>query len=371
MKRLLSYALLLTAPLAIAATSHAQAPSGEETAPLYIGSEWTPLRVTTLAVYQHYDDNGTTVSQVTLPVSVFVPVTPDVGFSLRTGYASSDGSGMTTISGFADAQLALSHNRTLGPGSAVASISVNLPSGDGTLTQAESETAFLVGQGFYRFRLPSLGQGFNVAPGLTWAVPLGVNYAAGVGVAYQYRGPFEPRAELDDSYDPGDELLVTAGLDARVSESSTIAVDVSYAHYQADTWMGLDYTTGDAITLTAQWTEVVGPHEVSVLGRVRHKEESTVPAATSAFLGLDATVPDQGRLLGHARFRVSSRLRIGALVQGRFYSESAAFDARTLYDVGLVPEFDIARGLTLLGRIGGTFGTLQGINVGGGLAWSM
>ncbi len=371
MKRRFASSFLLVAVLALADSSRAQLPTSDSATPIYTAGETPSIQVTTLAIYQIYDDSGSSVSQLTLPVSVFVPVTPRLGLSLRTSYAASDSDGMTSLSGLGDAQIAASYNFDIGPGSAVASASANLPSGESTLTLDEAATAFLIGQGFYGFRLPSLGQGFNVAPAVTWAVPLNTNLAVGLGAAYQVRGSVEPRTGFGESYDPGDELLLTAGLDARVRETSTVALDVTYARYGSDTWMGLDYSTGDAVAATVLWTEVLGPHNVRVLGRVGHRQESMVPPGTSAFLGLDATVPNQGRLLGHARFRVSPRLVMGAATQGRYYSASRAFEERRLFDAALIPEFEIMPGLTLLGRVGGTLGTLQGIEVGAGLSWSM
>src|SRR5690606_28120510 len=101
------------------------------------------------------------------------------------------------------------------------------------LSSEEFRTSVLLSQHVYGFRVPVLGQGFNAAPGLTVAVPVSDRVVVGVGFAYQYRGAFEP---LDDgrSYDPGDEVLVTGGLDAALSDTWTISGDASYALYQTD-----------------------------------------------------------------------------------------------------------------------------------------
>ncbi|NNF57738.1 MAG: hypothetical protein HKN04_05805 [Rhodothermaceae bacterium] len=369
MKRSLPWLSLLIVLLVSFPVLQAQGPGGGAGSPLYVGSQRAPIQVSSLMLYQRFEDDD--LSQLTLPLAVFVPVSSNLALSLRTGYASADGSGMTELSGLADAQVALSYHQAIGLGGLVASVSANLPSGESSLTQEQAATAFLVGQSFYGFRLPSLGQGFNVSPGLTWAAPLGEAHAVGVGVAYQYRGAFEPRSGINDRYDPGDELLLTVGLDHRLNPASAFALDLTYVHYQADEWRGVTYETGDAIALTGQWASTTGPLDVQILGRVRRKAGSTLPPEASTLLGLDATVPIQGRVRGHLRYQVGSRFRIGAWLQGRHYVASEAFRQRTLYDVGLLPELDVFPGLTLLGRLGGTVGTLQGLEAGFGFSWSM
>jgi hypothetical protein len=322
-------------------------------------------------VYQHYEDDDLQLSQLTIPFTALVPLTPALGLSLRTVYASTDGDDLAAFFGMADAQAALSYYRTLGAGSAVASLAVNLPVGTAVATREEVETAYLLGLGFFDFRVPSFGQGLNVTPGLTYAFPVAPNLALGVGASYQYRGDFEPRAFAAETYDPGDEVLLTAGLDYGLGEASTLALDATYVHYGEDRFGDLAYTTGDAFLATAQWTGPVGAHEARVLGRVRLKGESSAPPETLLLLGPDATIPTQARLLGHVRFRLGERVRLGALAQGRYYDETEVSTAKTLFDLGVLPEYELTPGLVLNARLGATLGDFRGGEVGAGLTWGL
>ena len=369
MRRLSRSLAVVTALLALAAAPQAQGPG--EGLPLHVGAQRVPVQVTTGAVYQQFADDGAALGQLALPLTGVVPVTEGVGLSLRASYASASGDDLASVGGLADAQAAVSVHRALGAGAAVASLSVNLPTGGGVATAEEAETAFLLGQGFYGFRLPSLGQGFNATPALTYAFPLSERLALGAGASYQYRGAFEPLGTVDDPYDPGDEVLLTAGLDYRLTEASTLALDASYVHYGEDTWGALAYTTGDAVSVTAQWAAALGGHEVRVLGRVRRKADTEVPPETAALLALDAAVPTQARLAGHVRLRLGERLYLGALAQGRYYDASEAFDAKTLLDVGVLPEYALTPGLRLTIRLGATVGDLRGFEAGAGLAWGL
>ena len=370
MNRFLKPFSLLFVPFLILSAPRAQVVDGSGT-PLYIGSQRVPVQFTVGGIAQRYEDGDADLQQLAIPFTAFVPVMRDVGLSVRAWYASSEGSDVAPLSGLADAQLALSYHRALGAGSAVGSLSVNLPSGNAAIAPAKAETAFLIGQGFYDFRLPTLGQGFNVTPGLTYALPLGARLAFGLGASYQYRGPFEPRADSDTEYDPSDEVLVTAGLDYRLTDASSLSLDGSFVHYEEDTWGDLAYTTGDAFSATAQWAATLGLHEVRVLGRVRHKTESTIPPETALLLGLDAAIPNQGRLLGHARLRLSERFRLGAFTQGRYYAASEVFEEKALFDVGVLPEYEMGQGIALTGQLGATLGDLQGFELGVGLSWGL
>jgi hypothetical protein len=370
MRRFLAFLGLLAALLLLPASSRAQV-TGAAPTPIYVGSQRPPMQFTTGAVYQRYEGDEATLAQLTIPVAFFVPVQRGLGLSVRLAAISAEGDGLSSVFGPADAQAALSYHRALGAGSAVGSLSVNLPFGDAALSGGQRSTAFLIGQGFYDFHVPTLGQGFNVAPGLIYAFPVGERLALGAGISYQYRGPFEPRRGSDDAYDPGDEVLLTAGLDYRLAEGSTFALDVSYVRYGEDVFEDLAYTPGDAVAVTVQWASALGEHAVRVLGRARHRADSTIPPETAALLGLDATIPTQGRLLGHARFRLGPRLHFGALAQGRYYAESEVFAERMLFDVGVVPEYEVYPGLALTARLGATLGDFQGVEAGLGLAWGL
>lgn len=374
MFRILLLCVVSALSLGLPAAPQAQ-PADEGSAPFYVegapAAVASPMRFTAGAVYQQYDDDDVDLAVLSVPFTTSFSLTRALSLGVRASFVSADGADQASYFGYADTQAALSFQQTFGGTSAVASLSVNLPTGVEGATPQEAETAFLIGQAFYGFRLPTLGQGYNVAPGLTIAFPVSSGLAVGVGASYQYRGPFEPSRLSDAEYDPGDEVLLSAGFDARLGAASTVALDATYVAYSEDTFEGFAYTTGDAFMVTAQWTAGLGGHDVQLLGRARVRGETSIPPETLALLGPDATVPTQGRLLGHARFRFGDRLRFGVRAQGRYYEESEVFSAKTLFDVGVVPEVQVAPGLWLNGRVGGTVGDLQGFDVGAGLAWGL
>lgn len=365
MRRYLALPLLAAASLTAAV---AQPASGDPS--LYAGAAREPVRVSAMGLYQQVETGiGGSLSQWSTPVMAAVPIVPGVALGLRASYAGAQGDGRTSVSGPADVQLALSAIRPVGPASAVASLSVNLPSGERSFSLEEAQTAFLIGQGFYAFGLPSFGQGLGVTPGLTVALPVGERLAVGAGVAYQVRGAFQPRSSSPDEYNPADELLLTTGVDTRLSPTATLAFDATASLYGSDTYGALTYATGNALALTTRLDTQLGPHEARVVGRVAFRGDTEVPPSVA--VGTSATVNRQGRVMGRVRFRLTPRLHLGTLAQVRTYAASEAFAPRTLVDLRLSPEVALGDGLSLVGRAGATLGSHSGFEAGAGVAWEL
>lgn len=363
-------ALLCATPLS------AQEPLGSPGIPRYAAAGRAPARVTVHTLFQRFQGetpfggDTTRLAQWSFPVSVSVPITRSADLSVRTSYASSHGDGGEAIRRVSDTQFAVSYSRPVGAGHAVAGLGANIP-GSVASTPEEVATAFLFGQGFYEFRTTVAGSGLGVAPSLAWAVPVTARLAVGAGVSYQYRGAFEPRSNVDDPYNPGDELLLTAGVDYRLGLTSSIALDASYVRYGTDTWGDVRYETGDATMATAQWLGKAGPYEVRLVGQVRRRGDREADPETEALLGLNAVIPAEARVSSHALLHLNRRISVGVMAQSRYYARSEAFSSKKLLDVAVDPSVDLTESLTLVGRIAGTVGSIRGVEAGVGLSWSL
>ena len=310
------------------------------------------------------------LGQVAVPLSVLATVAPGVDVSLRAAYASTTRGGAAGVDGFTDAQVGLSVRRSVAGGQVAVAVTGVLPGGS-ELGRDEATTAFLAAQDFYGFAARPLRSGPSVAPSVSVAIPAGPALVVGGGVAYRMRAAFDPRAGLDASFDPGDEILVTAGFDALLANGSTVAVDGSYVRFGTDTLGELEYTTGDAFGGSVEWAGLVGRTALRVLAAARQKAESDVDPATRARLGLDTAVPTQGRVAVLARVPVGARLGVGVEVGGRYYAASEAFGSRSLVDLRLTPSVALGGGAALVGRIGGTVGSLTAVEAGVGVSISL
>ena len=342
------------------------ATSSGQNAETYLSSMRSPIRMTAMSVYQRVVDEEA-VSQVSFPLFLIVPVGTNMGVSIQTSPSSSKGDDLESIGGFSDAQVAFSYFGRLRSSSVGASLSLNLPSGRRALSSEEFRTSILLSQQFYGFRVPMTGQGLNVTPGLTWAVPLAETVVGGLAIGYQYRGSFEP---LDSglSYDPGDEIFFTLGIDMAIGESSTLSGDATLARYQTDTMDGVDqYHAGNKIAATIQLLRRFDMHELRVVGRYRTRAKGELPGAGGLVTEDQRTVPDHALLQASFGLRGGGAAAVTFLARARHYTETGAFPSMRLADFGVMPEYRITDQWRILSQFVFTVGDFSGFEGGFGV----
>ncbi len=206
---------------------------------------------------------------------------------------------------------------------------------------------------------------------MAWAAPLTDGVAVGAGLSYRYRGAFEPWTGAGSRYDPGDELLLTAGVDYRLGAGSVAAVDLLAAWYGTDAWGDLNYDAGGALGASARWTSTVGRGEAHVSGHVLRRVGRDVPPEAEARVGLDVVAPAEGSVHARALVHVDRRLSMGLSAGVRAYAASEAFSGKVLVDLSLENGISVSDGLSLVGHFTETFGGLRGTGAALGLTWSL
>ena len=358
--------LVLLIGLGSSATSvFAQTPN------LYLGSERQPIRVRTGAVFQQYADQDRRLSQVSFPVSAFIPFTRNLAFSLYTNPAMISGEAVESLSGMSDAQAALSYYQPIGQGSIVVSFSTNVPSGKRELTQDEFATTALVSQDFYSFYVPVFGQGLNLSPGITIAYPFGENVVGGVGFAYQLKGSYKPVIDMADSFTPGDEVMITGGLDFKLAESWALSTNVSYVIYQADELGATSvFESGDQAIIALQLLGNMESNQARVVARYRTKAKSQLPAG-DLIVAAPRTIPEQFQVMGHYTLSIQENLRASIIGRVRHYQATDFFNEKTLFDLGASPEIAFSPAVSAVMRFVYTFGSFPGVEISGGLAFTI
>ncbi len=366
MNTLITRILLLL--LTVSLTADAFAQDGA----LYLSSQQQPIRMSFGALYQSYSDNNDqNLTELSIPLTLSVPLGQRFGVSLIASQASASGDSLDSVSGISDVQVGLSYYQEVGEGSVVVSLGANLPSGKQELTTEEFATSIFLSQHYYNFRVPSFGQGLNLAPGIVLAFPAGDNVVLGVGVSYQLRGSYTP-IEGQPDYEAGDELLLTGGFDYRVSRTANLSADVTFTRYSSDTFNDQEvYSAGNKITTTAQWLSYLGANELRLLVRYRSLAKSTRPAVLGAVEEELRVLPAQLLLRGAYRHRVSTAFVLGVLARARLFGETDVFESTTLLDLGLTPEIALSQKAVLRTRFVYTFGDFTGFDVGGGLAFAL
>lgn len=367
--------LFLFLSLLLVAPSLAQQPD------VFMGSSQRPIKITLGTVYQQYSDEDRQLSQVAFPFRAFIPVANGVGISLLTTPVLINADSLVSVNGLSDAQIAISYFRDVGPGSVVLSLSSNLPSGKRELTEDEFATMALLSQDFYSFGVPVLGQGLNLAPALTFAYPINNNVVVGAGASYQMKGDFKPVQDMVDSFTPGDELMITGGVDVRVGRSWAVSTSFSYIMYQEDELGGESiFESGDQAFVSVQLLGNLGTNQLKVATRYRSKAKSLIPISRTdlnasptstdelpAFTTAPRTVPQQMQLSASYRMRIQDGIQATILGRAGYYDETDFFTEKTRFDVGAIQEYSFTESVGAALRFIYTFGSFPGVEVGGGL----
>ena len=346
---------------------------------LYLSSQQPPVQIFFGALYQNYSDDDSDISEFSIPLALSVPLGRSFGLSLIANQASVSGDDLESVSGLSDAQVGFSYYQRVGEGSVVLSLGANLPSGKRELTPDEFETSIFLSQHFYNFRVPGFGQGFNLSPGIVVAFPVSETVVLGVGAAYQLKGGYKPQEGMQDDYTPGNEILLTGGLDVRAGAASNLSADVTITLYDSDTLGDVDvYSSGNKVTATAQWLSYLQANVLRLVARYRSQAKSSRPAVLGAADEDLRTLPSQVWLMGSYRHRLSPAFHLGVLAQARLFGETDAvaaapfgpdfFESKSLFDVGLTPEVALSDNVALRLRALYTLGDFTGFEAGGGLA---
>lgn len=323
------------------------------------------------------------LSEIAVPIGVGVSLGNGVGFSLRTAYATVTGDRLADLGGLADTQLGVSYRRALGAALVDLSLTSSLPTGQTGLSPDEFATSNALAFDDYAFVLPSLGQGAVISPGITIALPTGDGLAFGVGAAYSARSSYTLFANDTTAYLPGNETILTAGVDSRIGRASSFTLEGSYVLYGDDEYGTDTFSPGDKIAGTMRLALGGGTVRGSFLARYRHVFDGAVgtPARIVGYLRPSQAQVALGLSAGSASTRVG--LTAGARYYGTIEGDTGSTlelvsflaDQQVLLDLGVAPTIGLGpnaefRGsfvytLGLAEAIGGA--TLTGYRVGGGV----
>lgn len=333
-------------------------------------SQRQPLRIVVQPMYQYFENDDQGITEWSVPIRATIPLRENLQLSLRGSFASATGDELETVSGLSDAQASLSYVRQVGEGSVIVSAGVNAPIGKQELTLDEFTTATLLSQNVFDFRVPGFGQGLGLATGATWAVPVGEDVVLGLGGSFRYQGGYTPLEGMASNYNPGNEVLVTGGLDYRLNRTSALSGDVSITLYGTDQVGDVDqFEAGNKLSATVQYRRDQGYNTLRVLARYEGREKSTLPAVGSGSAQELQLLPSEGVLRGSFQTRLSDSVDLELWAGGRMFGETDVFEQKVLAVVGLMPQWEASDGLTLAPRFAYTGGDITGLEGGLVVYW--
>lgn len=194
--------------------------------------------------YRGFSFEGATfpnTMQFRIPVIAVVPIGRQVSLDVATNFASSrteGAGGDLTLSGLTDTQIRALY--TVSRDRVVASVGLNLPTGQQKLTSEEFAVAGAVSSTFLSFPVASVGMGFSATGGLAWAQPVGA-WSLGLSGSFRYQGSYTPTSDTTlglKEYSPGTEIRVRAGLDRLLGQSTRITLGGTFSTFSTDEFVG-------------------------------------------------------------------------------------------------------------------------------------
>jgi hypothetical protein len=233
----------------------------------------------------------------------------------------------------------------------------------------------------YNFYVPSYGQGFNVSPAVTWALPVGENLSCGLGASYRDKGSFTPLAFIDD-YDPGDEVLLTGGLDWRAGETAKLSFDLIVTFYGTDKIKTSKvYAAGNRFVAHIQFRQNFAHDELWLFARYLSRGKNSLSVGGALLPENAKSAPDQIEMFGHYSRRFNRRVAVGFLAEGRYFTTPATAEPYSsagisIAGLGLSPEFMLSPIFRVPARFKYLFGrtksgqNLSGLEIGIGMGAS-
>jgi hypothetical protein len=192
-----------------------------------------------------------TVSQLTLPLVVVVPITSRLNFDVATSFARSEvaepGVKTSSISGLTD--MLVRANYTLGNDAVVITIGANLPTGQYKIPEDQIKAAGQIGNDFLLFPTSSYGSGFSTTGGIALARTLG-NWNVGLAGSVRKSTQFDAFEASNGTgvatmtFTPGDEVRARIGAD-RLFGDGRLTLGVTYSAFGKDELANTSYATGD------------------------------------------------------------------------------------------------------------------------------
>jgi hypothetical protein len=187
--------------------------------------------------YQRYGfDKGYVVqsgSQWSLPLVLVAPLGSHASVDLTTHYAHTEVTDTASLvhSGLTDTQIRLLY--TIGAQRAVASISINLPTGKHSFATDSFRVASGISSTYLSFPVNNLGSAFGVTTGLAYATPAG-SWNLGLAGSVRFQANYRPFTNDSLNYKPGLEGRLRFGADRLLGERARLLLGLTFSTFSTD-----------------------------------------------------------------------------------------------------------------------------------------
>jgi hypothetical protein len=245
------------------------------------------------------------VTETTIPIGINVGLGSFGALAISAGFVTVDvsGSGITdqTISSPLDTEFRFTFN--LVPGKLMLLFNGALPTGTKTVELEELSVLGAISSDVIGFSAATVGTGGSLGGGFAGAIPLGTNFAAGVGATFKKALSYQPVAGRPGDLLPGAEFRVRFGLQGSLARRTYVRLAAIYASRGRDDFANLTRSgVGDRIIGYGSVNQAFGGSSVTLYSFVVNRGDPK--------LSSDPNVPSlpQGRLTA---FGTRLDLRLG------------------------------------------------------------
>jgi len=296
---------------------------------------------------------------LTLPFGGRTMLARDFSLELSGAYASgrlvrADG-GESKLSGLTDTNLratfALADQRV------VLGATFSAPTGHATQSVEESEVAGAIAADLLPFRITNWGSGGGVSADASFVSSLG-GTNVGLNVGYGIAREFEPLADDERAYLPGNQLLVRLAFDRNVTSSGKMTLILAMQRFGSDELSGANlYRSGNRFQSMLSYAFAAGSQSSAVLyGGWNRRQRGTFLDAS--LLGTGDETPAQDLILAGGGFRMP--LGSGAILPRadvRVFRSNDGVGQGYTFGLGAGTETELG-GLTLLPVLHARFGNV-------------
>ncbi len=232
---------------------------------------------------------------------------------------------------------------------------LNLPTGKHMLTVNEYPVASVLSMEALNFRVPSLGQGFDIQGGVSTGMEKG-SMTLGGGVSYLLKGAFKPFDGFDSAYNPGDEVTFTLGMNR-----GWLYADLLYSIYLDDTWGGERvFRSGQRLLLQLLGVFQKDPWDLVVLVRERMKGRNMTGSGSVYETEKKNSNMNQFEIQGAAYRGEAASFRWKGILDIKLYSNNDyGSGGATLFGPGIGGQRRLSNGIVLDLDIRYYLGTIQ------------
>lgn len=325
--------------------------------------------------FQTWGKKNDRITQFSMPILYVLPLNLQTTIDVSTGLAFSQ---RTTASrrldGPIDTRVRFTHRAF--QESLLLSAFISVPTGSSRLKGDQNEVASALSDDALNFQVPNYGHGIHVNLAAVYAQQIIRGFVIGAGFAYLLKDSFQPFAEDELEYVPGDEMTFTLGFDLG-GKKFKMSTDASYFVYKADKINDEKvFRSGNKLFLHSRLIYNTNPVRLTIYARNRSKGKNE---RGIGLLG-DEARNSNGKQLdvgGIASIAVGKETRLLILAGSKFYAKNEFGDrGARIFSVGGGLQHRLSRKFSYQSSVRISSGELRsddrtesvtGVEIGGGI----